>query len=148
MWKGESPEVRTAYHKKAMDIKAHLMAIYPDYRYSPRKSGEIRRRATRRNRGQIEFEHNAHQSAAVNNRRAGIVTNSEITRRIPGAQQFLPPVAGPWTPFDALNVEGAAPGQNAPVPQMNANEDFEADVNNFIDNWDVNAEVAQMMAEI
>ncbi|KAJ4290083.1 hypothetical protein N0V88_006589 [Collariella sp. IMI 366227] len=49
------------------------------------------------------FEHNPHQSAQVNNDKAGIQPNSDITRRIPAAQRFLPPAVEPgWTPDHLL----------------------------------------------
>lgn len=102
MWKHESPDVRAKYQQKAQEIKAHLMALHPTYRYAPRKSSEIRRRAPRRPRLQA-FEHNPHQSAQVNNEKAGIRPNSDITRRISASQRFLPPVVEPgWTPDHLL----------------------------------------------
>jgi hypothetical protein len=172
MWKGETAEVRAKYHQKSLDIKAHLLALHPNYRYAPRKSSEIRRRAPRRapdyadqpstpSRGQNAqpFQHNAHHSPQVNNQRAGLRPTSDITRRIPGAQRFLPPVVAPgWTPYHLL------PGADAPAEPtlmeeapsqelladdgltINGNQDF--DIDEFIDNWDVEAEFAQMLGDI
>ncbi|KAF3768416.1 hypothetical protein M406DRAFT_44005 [Cryphonectria parasitica EP155] len=44
-WQSESEEVRDAYRKKAADIKAAFMIAHPDYKYHPRKSSEVKRRA-------------------------------------------------------------------------------------------------------
>ncbi|KAL2131988.1 hypothetical protein VTI74DRAFT_4320 [Chaetomium olivicolor] len=171
MWKGETPEVRAKYHQKALEIKAHLMALHPNYRYAPRKSSEIRRRAARRDSLESQspahsqpgqpFQHNAHQSPEVTNKKAGIRPTSAITRRIPGAQQFLPPVATPgWTPYDLVanaNTRAETLVEETPAEEvaaldggrdMNANQDFAATVDEFIDNWDIDAELAQILAEI
>ncbi|KAK3904984.1 mat a-1 [Staphylotrichum tortipilum] len=178
MWKSETPEVRAKYHQKSLDIKAHLMALHPNYRYSPRKSSEIRRRAPRR---QTEpFQHNAHQSPKVNNEKAGLTPTSEITRHIPGAQQFLPPVMAPgWTPYHLL------PGNNSPAvptPVEEEADEYEAeddeeeledeqgsvqqtltqqapadddmtmngaqDFNAIIQNWDIEADLAVLLGDI
>lgn len=198
MWKSETPEVRAKYHQKSLDIKAHLMALHPNYRYAPRKSSEIRRRASRRPPPMTTtltqpFQHNAHQSPKVNNRKAGLRATSEITRKIPGAQQFLPPVMAPgWTPYHLLpgNNAPAVPtpveeeaeeeeaeddeeefddeeleeepeegyfAQQAPVEQtlthqapadddmtLNGGQDFNA----FIQNWDIEADLAVLLADI
>lgn len=176
MWKGETPEVRAEYHQKALEIKAHLMSLYPNYRYAPRKSSEIRRRAPRRPPGvpnpQAAFQHNAHQSPVVNNVKAGLSPTSEITRRIPGAQQFLPPVETPgWTPYHLLaNANGEVPApdedtaaedtavqdaaaedvslDDAPEEEMNTDQEFESAVDRFMENWDIEAELVQIMAEV
>ncbi|KAK4171468.1 high mobility group box-domain-containing protein, partial [Triangularia setosa] len=50
MWKKESPEVRAEYQRRSNEIKAKLMTAHPHYRYVPRRSSEIRRRAPRRPR--------------------------------------------------------------------------------------------------
>ncbi|KAL2015077.1 hypothetical protein VTK56DRAFT_6337 [Thermocarpiscus australiensis] len=153
MWKGEPREVRAEYHQKAMEIKAHLMAIYPDYRYTPRKPSEIRRRASRR-----PFQRNPHLKPEENNKRAGLSINSAITRRIPGAQQFLPPVEEPgWTPYHLLskaNTENSliedAPVEDAPVedipdgdaPQLGMTASPEFAVNDAsVGNWDIDAQM-------
>ncbi|KAL2172582.1 hypothetical protein VTG60DRAFT_4701 [Thermothelomyces hinnuleus] len=177
MWKSESPEVRAKYHQKAQEVKAHFMALHPNYRYAPRRSSEIRRRATRRASDAPEippiqpyfstpssptraqpFEHNAHHSAQVNNDKAGIIPNSDITRRIPAAQRFLPPVVEPgWNPLHLL------PGANVPTEPTLADEvpaeetqtpadqgtglnaDHYPTVEELIDNWDIEADLAQML---
>lgn len=177
MWKGESPEVRAKYHQKAQDIKAHLLALHPNYRYVPRKSSEIRRRAPRQPHSPTgvqppslaraqPFQHNAHRSPQVNNEKAGLRPNSDITRRIPGAQQFLPPVVAPgWTPYHLLRTANApaenTPALEAPVAEtqpeeipadhnmvMDGGHGFIADVDEFIDNWDIEADLAQMLVDI
>ncbi|KAK4242061.1 hypothetical protein C8A03DRAFT_40626 [Achaetomium macrosporum] len=157
MWKDESPEVREKYHKKATDIKTHLLAMHPGYRYNPRKPHEIPRRARRNTtvtqhtviiNGQpvvthlthSPFQHNAHRRPEVNNRNAGIVPTSDITRHVPGAQQFLPPVETPgWTPYHLMP---------SPVTQVNQAATFEQTLVDLVDNWDVQAELAQMYAEL
>jgi len=180
MWKGESPEVRAKYHQKSLDIKAQLLALHPNYRYAPRKSSEIRRRAPRRSANSHlqpgspahaqPFQHNAHNRPEVNNMKAGLKATSEITRHIPGAQQFLPPVVAPgWNPYHLLPgatspaevssieedlaedldvemaVQQAATGE---AMNMNNDQDFAASVEELIDNWDIEADLAQMLAEI
>lgn len=156
MWKGEAPEVRAAYHQKAIEIKAHLMALYPNYRYSPRKSSQIRRRAPRRVINRPLFQHNAHKSPVENNLKAGLVPTSQITRRIPGAQQFLPPVETPgWNPChlvpgvtpESLAAAAATPVEGAPAAEANADPTLAA-IDELIDNWDIEAEIAQIMSEI
>lgn len=44
-WQNEKEEVRDTYRAKAAEIKAAFMAVHPDYKYSPRKSCEVKRRA-------------------------------------------------------------------------------------------------------
>nr|AHW83204.1 HMG mating type protein [Sporothrix globosa] len=44
-WNGETDEIRVHYHKMAVDIKRQVEALHPTYKYNPRKSSEIRRRA-------------------------------------------------------------------------------------------------------
>lgn len=44
-WQLESDEVRDAYRKKAAEIKAAFMTAHPGYKYQPRKSCEVKRRA-------------------------------------------------------------------------------------------------------
>jgi hypothetical protein len=43
-WQMEPEEVRDEYKKKSEDIKEEFMRLYPDYRYQPRKSSEVKRR--------------------------------------------------------------------------------------------------------
>lgn len=43
-WQSESEEVRETYRSKAADIKAAFMVEHPNYKYSPRKSCEVKRR--------------------------------------------------------------------------------------------------------
>jgi hypothetical protein len=193
MWKGEAPEVRAKYLKKSLEIKATLLAVHPNYRYSPRKSSEIRRRAPRRpaqtppqpgspsharpgSRARVRpFEHNAHLTPEENNLKAGLETNSQITRCVPGAQQFLPPVvAAGWTPYHLLpgatSPVAATPAdediaeedeeeedliEEAPAQQIladdgmniNAGPDFAA-VDEFMANWDIDADLARILAEV
>ncbi|SPQ19732.1 ffa8be09-dbc6-4133-8fed-5999793a66c9 [Thermothielavioides terrestris] len=164
MWKGESPEVRAKYHQKALQIKAQLMSLHPNYRYAPRKSSEIRRRAPRRvvpfGRPR-PFQHNAHRSPEENNMMAGLVPTSEITRRIPGAQQFLPPVETPgWTPYHLVPASmvstettpaEATEAEEAPADgdaDVNGNQNFTAAVGGFIDDWDIDAQLADIFADI
>jgi hypothetical protein len=173
MWKQESPEVRAKYHQMSLEIKARHLALHPEYRYTPRKSSEIRRRAPRRvpdladrqhttpGRGQIAqpFEHNAHRSPQVNNEKAGLRPTSDITRRIPGAQRFLPPVVAPgWTPYHLL-PGAAAPAEptlaeEASTEELQAdnglymNDDQDFNIDEFIDNQDFEAEFAQMLGGI
>lgn len=167
MWKGESPEVRAKYHEKALQIKAHLMALYPNYRYAPRKSSEIRRRAPRRG-NKPPFQHNAHQKPVENLMEAGVFPTSDITRRVPGSQQFLPPISTPgWTPYHLMNgtsaqattpaqasvAEDHSSAENTPIEDtpeiaMNAERDYQVAVDRFLDNWDIEADLAQIMAEI
>lgn len=44
-WQMEPEEVRDAYKKKSEDIKEEFMRLYPDYKYQPRKSSEVKRRS-------------------------------------------------------------------------------------------------------
>ncbi|KAK2600970.1 hypothetical protein N8I77_010459 [Diaporthe amygdali] len=46
-WQQEPEEVRDAYKKKSEDIKQEFMRVYPDYKYKPRKSSEVKRRNRR-----------------------------------------------------------------------------------------------------
>jgi hypothetical protein len=125
------------------------MALHPTYRYAPRKSSEIRRRTPRRPRLQA-FEHNAHQSAQVNNEKAGIRPNSDITRRIPASQRFLPPVVEPgWTPYHLLPhapTEQTLMGIETPVeqgPDMNGDQAYHT-VEELI--LDLEADIARILA--
>lgn len=43
-WQAEPEEVRDIYKQKSEDIKKEFMRIYPDYKYQPRKSSEVKRR--------------------------------------------------------------------------------------------------------
>ncbi|EAQ91645.1 hypothetical protein CHGG_03580 [Chaetomium globosum CBS 148.51] len=181
MWKSETPEVRDKYHQKSQEIKARMLALHPNYRYAPRKPSEIRRRATRRASDVTEippiqpyssqsasprvqgFEHSAHYSAQTNNDKAGIRPNSDITRRIPGAQRFLPPVVQPgWTPYHLLpganeSIETTL-AQEAPAEEivalvdnaldMDGGQIYAATLEELIDNWDVEADIARIMNEI
>ncbi|KAK4040704.1 mat a-1 [Parachaetomium inaequale] len=176
MWKGETPEVRAKYHQKAHEIKAQILALYPTYRYAPRKSSEIRRRARRATDAEAPpippiqpyfsptgsppraqaFEHNAHHSAQFNNGKADLRPNSDITKRMPGAQRFLPPVVEPgWTPYHLNSpTEPAlaeAPAEEAEANHdldMNGGQDFSATLEELIDNWDIEADLARMAGEI
>ncbi|KAK4117600.1 hypothetical protein N656DRAFT_744074 [Canariomyces notabilis] len=126
MWKAESSEVRAEYHEKAQEVKRNLMIAYPDYRYIPRKSHEIRRRARRAPRLQLQ----APQDIALLNRAHAPASflwqqpmqqaiqqvtgeenspNSEITRHIPQSQRFLPPIERDWAPpnMERLAIEDA-----------------------------------------
>jgi len=99
MWKGESPEVRALYHQKAEELKQQLLDNQPEYRYSPRKSSEIRRRARR-----AQFSQNTSMKSNLKNIEAAFSPISEITRRIPQASKFLPPFANAnWTPYHLLS---------------------------------------------
>jgi hypothetical protein len=176
MWKGEAPEIRAKYHQKAQEIKAHLLAMHPNYRYVPRKSSEIRRRAPRQPASQPAtpataapaqpFQHNAHRSPQANNEKAGLRPTSDITRRIPGAQQFLPPVVTPgWTPYHLLPTP-TSPAENTPAAEapveeaqpeeiladdgmvMDGGQDFISEVDELINNWNVEADLAQMLGDI
>nr|AVP71792.1 MAT1-2-1 [Juglanconis sp.] len=44
-WQNESEEVRDAYRAKAAEIKAAFIQIHPGYKYKPRKSSDVKRRA-------------------------------------------------------------------------------------------------------
>nr|AGH03141.1 HMG mating type protein [Grosmannia aurea]AGH03145.1 HMG mating type protein [Grosmannia aurea] len=44
-WNAESDDVRMHYHTMAIEIKRQVERLHPDYRYNPRRSSEIRRRA-------------------------------------------------------------------------------------------------------
>nr|AQT26490.1 MAT1-2-1 [Valsa mali] len=46
-WQNESDEVRARYKAKADQIKMEFMRINPDYKYTPRKSSEVKRRSKR-----------------------------------------------------------------------------------------------------
>nr|WRY74190.1 mating type protein MAT1-2-1 [Diaporthe longicolla] len=43
-WQLEPDVVRDEYKKKSDDIKEEFMRLYPDYKYQPRKSSEVKRR--------------------------------------------------------------------------------------------------------
>lgn len=47
MWKSEATDVRLKYQKMSKNLKAEIMAAHPDYQYKPRRSHQIKRRATR-----------------------------------------------------------------------------------------------------
>ncbi|VBB73642.1 MAT+ sexual cell fertilization-promoting factor encoded by the FPR1 gene [Podospora comata] len=87
MWKKESPEVRAEYQRRATEIKAKLMSAHPHYRYVPRRSSEIRRRAPRRNRAQEV----ANASPIGENSGAPIVGNPIVTTM--EQQQPLPDIS-------------------------------------------------------
>nr|prf transcription factor [Podospora anserina] len=87
MWKKESPEVRAEYQRRASEIKAKLMSAHPHYRYVPRRSSEIRRRAPRRNRAQEV----ANASPIGENSGAPIVGNPIVTTM--EQQQPLPDIS-------------------------------------------------------
>lgn len=182
MWKSETPEVRAKYHQKSQEIKARMLALHPNYRYAPRKSSEIRRRATRRASDVTEippiqpyysqpaspprsqgFEHSAHCSVQANNEKAGIRPNSDITRRVPGAQRFLPPAVQPgWTPYHLLptakepietTLAQEAPARESEVPvghglDMNDGQAYAPTLEEPIDNWDVDADIARILQDI
>lgn len=44
-WQGESEDIRATYREKAASIKRAFMVEHPNYKYSPRKSSEVKRRA-------------------------------------------------------------------------------------------------------
>nr|AGS32062.1 MAT1-2-1 [Leptographium profanum] len=44
-WNAETDAVRMHYHSMAVEIKRQVERLHPDYRYNPRRSSEIRRRA-------------------------------------------------------------------------------------------------------
>lgn len=44
-WQAESDDVRNAYRQKAAEIKNAFMRAHPGYKYQPRKSSEVKRRA-------------------------------------------------------------------------------------------------------
>nr|WRY74165.1 mating type protein MAT1-2-1 [Diaporthe caulivora]WRY74194.1 mating type protein MAT1-2-1 [Diaporthe caulivora]WRY74195.1 mating type protein MAT1-2-1 [Diaporthe caulivora] len=44
-WQMEPDEVRDAYKKKSEAIKEEFMRVYPEYKYQPRKSSEVKRRS-------------------------------------------------------------------------------------------------------
>ncbi|KAL2758409.1 hypothetical protein ACRALDRAFT_2097723 [Sodiomyces alcalophilus JCM 7366] len=52
-WKNESEEVREKYHRMANEIKQDLMRAHPEYRYTPRRPHERRRRARRVQTGNV-----------------------------------------------------------------------------------------------
>lgn len=43
-WQMEPDEVRDMYKKKSEAIKEEFMRVFPDYKYQPRKSSEVKRR--------------------------------------------------------------------------------------------------------
>ncbi|KAL2273455.1 hypothetical protein FJTKL_04520 [Diaporthe vaccinii] len=43
-WQAEPDEVRDVYKQKSEAIKEEFMRLYPDYKYQPRKSSEVKRR--------------------------------------------------------------------------------------------------------
>ena len=47
-WKEESPAVRELYKAKALERKAEHLKMYPGYQYAPRKPGQKKRRASRK----------------------------------------------------------------------------------------------------
>nr|AHL24888.1 mating-type protein MAT1-2-1 [Ophiostoma himal-ulmi] len=50
-WNTEEDTVRVHYHKMAVEIKRQVEILHPHYKYNPRKSSEIRRRARGSNHG-------------------------------------------------------------------------------------------------
>ncbi|KAL2142881.1 hypothetical protein VTI28DRAFT_649 [Corynascus sepedonium] len=154
MWKGETAEVRAKYYQKAKEIKAHTMALHPTYRYAPRKSSEIRRRASRRARLQV-FEHNLHQGAQVNNERASILPNSNTNHRVPPTQTFLPPIRDfGWMPYHPLLDVPTEPISESPAgeneitaehsPNMNGGQVYPV-VEELL--WDIETDIARILAE-
>ncbi|KAK4232299.1 mat a-1 [Podospora fimiseda] len=114
MWKAESEEVRQKYIELAEEVKTEFMKNNPDYRYTPRRSCDIKRRLPSSNKkgtaaarvqaraGPISGAH-----GFVNNEAGtrGIV-RSQITDLIPGSRKFL---GGDnnmqnWSPFDYMPV--------------------------------------------
>jgi hypothetical protein len=49
MWNNESPAVRAQYAEQADILKAKHKANHPDYKYKPRRPGQVKRRAKRNN---------------------------------------------------------------------------------------------------
>jgi len=47
MWNTESTAVRAEYADKAEKLKAQHKAMYPDYKYAPRRPEQVKRRAKR-----------------------------------------------------------------------------------------------------
>ncbi|KAB5559850.1 hypothetical protein GE09DRAFT_71119 [Coniochaeta sp. 2T2.1] len=47
MWNTESPQVRAEYAAKADALKAEHKRMYPDYKYTPRRPEQVKRRAKR-----------------------------------------------------------------------------------------------------
>ncbi|KAK3360796.1 mating-type protein Mat a-1, partial [Lasiosphaeria ovina] len=43
MWRRETEEIRTEYFLKAQECKNQLLKYYPQYKYTPRRSADIRR---------------------------------------------------------------------------------------------------------
>ncbi|CAK7268210.1 hypothetical protein SEPCBS119000_002946 [Sporothrix epigloea] len=60
-WNEEADEIRDYYHKMAVDIKRQVEALHPTYKYNPRKSSEIRRRA-RSNNGVYSVSNSASET--------------------------------------------------------------------------------------
>jgi hypothetical protein len=113
------------------------------------------------------FQHNAHNSPKANNLKAGLVPNSDITRRIPGSQRFLPPLVAPgWTPYhllpgadastelataeeaqaeehDAVEEEGSADDN-----LNNGGQDFATTVHELINDWGIEPDLAHLIADI
>ncbi|KAK9462300.1 uncharacterized protein V1516DRAFT_674277 [Lipomyces oligophaga] len=56
MWKHESQEVKDHYKKLAEEERNHHKAMYPDYRYTPRRPGEKQRRRKRSQRPADEYD--------------------------------------------------------------------------------------------
>src|ERR1700761_4856605 len=48
MWKKESPEVKKLWKAKAEEVKAEHAKKHPGYTYQTRKTGELKRRMTKR----------------------------------------------------------------------------------------------------
>ncbi|KAL1858335.1 hypothetical protein Daus18300_009953 [Diaporthe australafricana] len=46
-WQGEPDDVRIRYKQKSEEIKEEFMRLYPDYKYKPRKSSDVKRRSRR-----------------------------------------------------------------------------------------------------
>ncbi|KAK4183207.1 MAT+ sexual cell fertilization-promoting factor encoded by the FPR1 protein [Podospora australis] len=133
MWKNESDDVRQYYQTMANKLKDNHMTTHPGYRYVPRKSSEIRRRAARRLRDEnsaseqepVLLRQRGNTSMVIQQlNEQGIRLNSQITQLLPSAQKFLPPLTQPgWTPIHLVPDEmqaaaAAALGSPELVPEV------------------------------
>ncbi|OAA63301.1 mating type protein 1-2-1 [Niveomyces insectorum RCEF 264] len=95
-WNDESDSVRLHYHSMAVEIKRQVEVRHPHYKYNPRKSSEIRRRA-RGNHGVYTVQNQIISDAALEEQEQSTSANFAATTSMP-----TPPVEFEVPELDAF----------------------------------------------
>ncbi|KAF5385907.1 hypothetical protein D9615_002398 [Tricholomella constricta] len=107
MWKGETPEVKAEYERRAEVKKIEHAAMYPNYRYMP-KSKELKEEL-KRAKGKNKVKDKGEDSHALETARPG---------RYAGSSQDFLPFTSHTFPF--LPAESNQYAQGGPSPPMSA----------------------------